>query len=127
MSNAYSIDLRERVVAYVHEGGKKAVACHIFKIGRDTLYRWLRQYQIEGSVAPKPRGKYSPRKLKDEVLAKHIADHPDATLAELAAVFEVSAVAVWKACRRLQITRKKNATLSRTRRASSHTVSSRIS
>ena len=116
MSNAYSLDLRERAIAYVHAGGEKQLACQIFQVGRDTLYRWLRQYQLEGSRAPKVRGKYAPRKLDDAVVAQYIADHPDATLVELGEVFTVSAVAIWKACQRLQITRKKNAPVRRTRR-----------
>ncbi len=124
MSNAYSLDLRQRAVAYVLEGGQKPEACRIFQIGRDTLYRWLRQYQTKGELAPKPRGKYASRKLDDAVLAQYIADHPDATLEELGQRFSVSAVAIWKACRRLQITRKKNAAVRRTRRASSRTVPS---
>ena len=109
MSKAYSLDLRERVVAYVQAGGDRKQACQIFQIGRDTLYRWLRQSQTEGSLAPRPRGKYAPRKLDDVVLAQYIAKHPDATLAELGEAFAVSAVAMWKAYRRLHITRKKNA------------------
>lgn len=107
MSNAYSLDLRERVVAYVQAGGDRKQACQIFQIGRDTLYRWLRQSQTEGSLAPRRRGKYAPRKLDDVVVAQYIAKHPDATLAELGEEFAVSAVAIWKACRPLQITRKK--------------------
>lgn len=124
MSNAYSIDLRQRAVAYVLEGGQRKQACHIFHIGRDTLYRWIQQYQTEGGLAPKPRGKYASRKLDDAVVAQYIAAHPDATLQELGQVFTVSAVAIWKACHRLQLTRKKNAAVRRTRRASPRTVSS---
>jgi len=111
MSNAYSLDLRERVVAYVQAGGDRKEACHIFQIGRDTLSRWLRQYQTEGNLAPRPRGKYAPRKLDDVMVAQYIATHPDATLAELGEEFAVSATAMWKACRRLHITRKKNASV----------------
>lgn len=114
MSNAYSVDLRERAVAYVLNGGQRTTACQIFQIGRDTLYRWLRQYQTEGALAPKARGKYASRKLDDAVVAQYIAEHPDATLEELGAHFAVSAVAIWKACRRLQITRKKTASVRRT-------------
>ena len=123
MSNAYSIDLRERVVAYVRAGGEKKLACHIFQIGRDTLYRWLRQYRIQGNVAPRPRGKYAPRKLDDVVVGQYIAEHSDATLAEVGEVVAVSGVAIWKACQRLQITRKKNAPVRRTKRARSRTIS----
>lgn len=101
------------------------MACQIFQIGRDTLYRWIRQYQTKGDLAPKARGKYAARKLDDALVAQYIADHPDATLQELGERFAVSAVAIWKACRRFQITRKKNAAIRRTRRASARAASSR--
>ena len=116
MSNAYSMDLRERAVVYVTGGGKQVVACQIFQIGRDTLYRWMRQYQASGHIAPKPRGKYVARKLDEERLGKYIAAHPDATLEELGQRFAVSSVAIWKACKRLHITRKKNVAVRRTQR-----------
>ncbi|WP_342349167.1 IS630 transposase-related protein [uncultured Nitrospira sp.] len=116
MSNAYSIDLRVRAMTFVLEGGRKKMACKIFNIGRDTLYRWTRQYQMQGHVTPKARGKYVVRKLDDAVLVSYIATHPDATLEELGREFAVSAVAIWKACRRLQITRKKNDAVRRTKR-----------
>jgi len=92
MSNAYSVDLRERAVAYVLNGGQRTTACQIFQIGRDTLYRWLRQYQTEGAFAPKAQGKYASRKLDDAVVAQYIAEHPDATLEELAEVDPTSLV-----------------------------------
>ena len=115
MSNAYSVDLRERAVAYVEGGGKKVKACEIFQIGHDTLYRWLRQHREQGTLQPRQRGKYKKRKIDDQALISYVAKHPDATLEEIGSVFEVSAVGIWKACKRLQITRKKNASLRRKR------------
>lgn len=115
MSNAYSVDLRERVVAYVVDGGQKGEACRIFQIGQDTVYRWLRQYRETGSVAPRKRGKYTPWKLNEAALQQYLKTHADATLKELAVVFAVSHVAIWKACRRLGISRKKNSAIPGTR------------
>lgn len=82
-----------------------------------TFSRLVEIRYIAGSGSIRPRavwppalgGKYAPRKLDDVVVEQSIAKHPDATLAELGEEFAVSAVAMWKACRRLQITRKKNA------------------
>lgn len=107
MSNAYSVDLRERAVAFVLNGGSKVTACEIFQIGENTLYRWLRQRRTLGHVTPKARGKTMPRKLADAELLAYVAGHPDATLAEMGQHFAVSPVAIWKACQRLAITRKK--------------------
>ncbi len=38
---SYDIDLRKAVVDYVNEGNKKTEAARIFKVGRQTVYRWL--------------------------------------------------------------------------------------
>ncbi|NKB80518.1 MAG: hypothetical protein GKS05_01200 [Nitrospirales bacterium] len=45
MSNTYSVDLRERPVAFVLKGGSRGTPCEIFQIGENTLYRWLRQHR----------------------------------------------------------------------------------
>lgn len=107
MSNSYSLDLRERAVAFIDEGGSKADACQIFKIGHNTIYLWIRQRKQRGSIKPKVRGKYKVRLLDDDKLLCHVKAHPDATLMEIANVFGVSHVAIWKALRRLNVTHKK--------------------
>ena len=38
---AYSIDLRKRVLDFIHSGGKKAEAAQRFSVDRTTIYRWL--------------------------------------------------------------------------------------
>jgi transposase len=40
---AYSLDLRKRVVDYVENGGGITKAAALFKVGRATIYRWLRE------------------------------------------------------------------------------------
>lgn len=115
MGNFYSLDLRERAVAFIDEGGTKVDACRIFKISHNTIYLWLRQRVLRGTIAPKQRGKYKTRLLDAAQLAAHVQHHPDATLMEIAAVFAVSHVAIWKALRRLKITHKKKPTVSRAR------------
>ena len=107
MSNFYSLDLRERVIAFVDEGGSKTDACRIFKIGHNTIYLWMRQRVSRGTIAPKARGKYKVRLLDDSKLSDYVKLHPDATLVEMAKIFSVSHVAIWKALRRLNITHKK--------------------
>ncbi len=113
---------RRRLASDLHDYLVQILVVCQLKINQGQVYRWLRQYQTQGSVAPRPRGKYAPRKLDDGVVAQYIAEHPDATLAELGEVFAVSGVAIWKACQRVQITRKTNASVPRTRRARSRTI-----
>ena len=107
MSNFYSLDLRERVISFIDEGGSKADACRIFKIGHNTVYLWIRQRKSRGTIKPKARGKYKVRLLDDEKVIEYVKKYPDATLMEMAKNFSVSHVAIWKALRRLNITHKK--------------------
>ena len=107
MSNNYSLDLRERVMAFIDEGGKKVDACRIFKVGHNTIYLWIRQRKSRGSIKPLARGKYKVRLLDDSKLTEYVRKHSDATLMEMAKEFSVSHVAIWKALRRLNITHKK--------------------
>ncbi|MCJ2542790.1 IS630 transposase-related protein, partial [Thermostichus vulcanus] len=38
---SYSLDLRERVVKYVEEGGSPTEAAQLYDVSRATIYRWL--------------------------------------------------------------------------------------
>jgi transposase len=47
---SYRVDLRERVVGYVCDGGSRTKAAKLFQVGRTTLYRWLKAQDLQ----PKP-------------------------------------------------------------------------
>jgi transposase len=100
----YSLDMRERAVCYVRDGGLRSEACRLFGIDRKTLYGWLRAQDL----APKRCGPRR-RKLDKAALAAHVRDHADALLRERAAHFGVSGVAIWKALRQLKISKKNDA------------------
>ena len=36
----YSLDLRQKVINYVENGGRVTEATKVFGIGRSTIYRW---------------------------------------------------------------------------------------
>lgn len=99
---SYSIDLRERVIGYVQNGGSQAEASVIFKISRKTIYNWMQRTDLSA----KPRTEWD-GKLDKALLAAHVRDHPDALLRERAAHFGVRINAIWSALQRLGI-RKKN-------------------
>ncbi len=57
MAKPYSIDLRERVVASVEEGGlSRHRAAARFGIGVSTAIAWVRRFRETGSVAPGQMG-----------------------------------------------------------------------
>lgn len=67
MGRAYSIDLRERVVAAVEDGGlscRRAAAQ--FGVGVSTAIRWVERLRKTGSVAPGKVGGYKPRAIAGE-------------------------------------------------------------
>lgn len=103
----YSQDLRERVVAYVHGGGKKREAARLFKVGENTVYLWIRLYKKQGSLAPKKRTSFyqtmDPAKLKE-----YVAANPDHTISQIAHALKAGRQTVFSWLRRLGITRKKN-------------------
>jgi putative transposase len=99
---SYDTDLRERVIAFVKNGGRKTDAVRIFNLSRATIYNWLQR----SDLTPKKRG-LSDRKLSKKELAAHVEAHPDAFLRERAAHFGVRTSTVWAALRQMGI-RKKN-------------------
>ena len=64
MGRAYSMDLRERVVAAVtQEGLSRRRAAARFGISDSTAINWLKRVATTGSVAPGQIGGQKPRKI----------------------------------------------------------------
>ena len=104
MIMAYSTDLRERVLDFINNGGSKAAAKRTFGISRRTIYNWLETEDPLTSGKPGPKG---PRNIDYDELRQHVADSPDATLAERAKHFGVSKGCISYTFEKLNITRKK--------------------
>ncbi|MBF0154585.1 MAG: helix-turn-helix domain-containing protein, partial [Magnetococcales bacterium] len=49
---SYHTDLRERVIAFIKNGGQKTDAARIFNVSRGTIYNWLQRPDL----TPKKRG-----------------------------------------------------------------------
>lgn len=112
---AYSVDLRERVVNYIAEGNSKAKAARTFRVGRSTIYDWLKRE----SLTPDKPGPTKPWKLCPDALQAHVIESPDAYQHERGAELGVSRHVVLYGLKRLKITRKKNDNLSGERRHTS--------
>jgi transposase len=111
---AYSIDLRERVVAACDAGDatREQVAAR-FAVSVPWIRKLLRQRRQTGSIAPKLRGGGRAPAFDAEAadrLREAVRADDDATLAELAHAAGVSCgpSAVHRALGRLGITRKKS-------------------
>jgi putative transposase len=97
----YSLDFRHRVVSFIEEGGSQREAQRIFKISRNTIYRWCTSVDLR----PKIHGSRH-RKLDKAALKLHVREHPDAKLSERAAHFDVHPSAIWYQLRKMNLVKK---------------------
>lgn len=99
---SYSVDMRERAVKYVRDGGSQTEASRLFGVDRKTIYHWLHRKDL----SPHP-AKTRHRVIDKDRLMAHVRRHPDALLRERAQEFGVTPSGLWRAMRRLGM-RKKN-------------------
>lgn len=64
MGKPYSMDLRERAVSAVVEGGlSRHKAAAQFDVATSTVVAWVRRFRETGSVAPGQMGGHKPKKI----------------------------------------------------------------
>jgi transposase len=66
MGRPYSLDLRERVVAAVHEGMSCEEAADFYQVSKSSAIRWVRRERETGSAAALPMGGKRPFALADQ-------------------------------------------------------------
>lgn len=115
---AYSLDLRQKVVAAVERGDSiiEEVAAS-FGVGQTFVKKMLRQHRETGDLSPRPHGGGQTRCLSDKhfkLLRREVERRPDKTAAALRDHLEeragvsVSRLTVTRALARLGLSRKKN-------------------
>ncbi len=108
---AYSMDLRERVLADFDGGMTKAALSRKYRVSTRWIYKLEKQRERTGDIAPR-HGKGGPKpKLAGhtERLLELIEEQPDASLRELRDRLGVSVSigTIWNTLRRLGVTFKK--------------------
>ena len=109
---AYSIDLRRRVVAAYDRGMAVVEITATFSIHQTTVSRWLKRRARTGTIRPLNQHPGRRRKLDDQAhrrLADLVDQNPDATLVELRDRVGVDCClgTLWLALDRLGLTYKK--------------------
>ena len=110
---AYSVDVRQRIVAAVEAGEHSLGAlAELFSVHLSTIVRLLQRFRSTGSVQPKPHAGGPRPKLDAKATARLlelVRQQPDATLAELRDRLGVdcSIGAIFRTLKREGITRKK--------------------
>ena len=107
----YSMDLRERVAQAVdaQEGSLRQLARR-FRVSLSFITRLLALRRQTHSLAPRPHRGGPPPTLDQaglQRLGQLVHDQPDAILDELAGQLGCGRMTVWRALRRLKLTRKK--------------------
>ena len=112
MSQAYSMDLRTRVLADVDDGMKPAEVAQKYRVSRSWVYKILHFRRTTGSCAARQPRRSRTTKLDDVLPAIEAAvrQKPDATLRELREMLNLSVglSTLWRALKRLQFTFKKS-------------------
>jgi transposase len=112
MPKAFSVDLRERVLADYDEGARPVDLAVKYRVCERWVYKLLKQRQQIGSIEPL-YGKPGPKpKLGEhlEELRALVGQRPDATLEELRQKLpvQVCVATVWNALQDLDISLKKS-------------------
>lgn len=113
----YSLDLRTRVVAALHQpGSRQAAVAERFGVSVAFIKKLLRHERETGSLAPKPasggRARYLDAGAQAWVVA-YVEQHADATLAELNQAWQaqggrpVGQTCLWQVLDEHQLRRKK--------------------
>lgn len=122
MGRAYSLDLRERVVAAVEAGQSCRAVAQTFTVSVASVVKWSQRHRTSGSPAPQPVGgrkPYAVARERDWLLAR-LAQQPDLTLRALLLELRergmvVSYYALWHFLQHEGITFKKKPARQRTR------------
>ncbi len=81
---AYSSDLRERVVRSAQSGRGQSWIAREFGIALGTVKRYLKRYQLTGTLQPTRQRREQPRISEADLpaLQAQVDAHPDATIAQ---------------------------------------------
>jgi len=113
MPGPYSMDLRARVIARVEAGASRREAAEHFEISASAAIKWVKAFHETGRCAAKPfRGCISPLEKHADFLCALVAQQPDLTLDEIAAIMHKHKVpakrtSLWRFFQRHKITFKK--------------------
>ena len=104
---AYSIDFRKAAIEYMEKGHSKEELYEAFGIYPSRITSWRKLLKETGSLEPQYK-ETRERKIDLIELTKAVERKPDATLAELAKLFNCTNVAIFYALERAKLPLKKN-------------------
>ena len=103
---AYSIDLRIKVISYIKKGNSQKLATEVFNLNKATVNRWWLRYKQEGHVKPR-ENKGRKAKIDRAELKRYVESQPNSMLRDIGLKFKVSANSVHKCLKKLGFSYKK--------------------
>jgi len=107
---AHDKRFRESVLKFIDSGHTIREASRLFEISPTTIMSWRKLRQETGGLSKRPVERMH-KKIDPVKLLAYYENNPDSYLNEAAEHFGCSSVAIFKAKKRLGITRKKNKTI----------------
>ena len=104
---AYDKKFRASVLEFIDKGHSIREAAKVFGIGISTIMDWRKLRSQTGELNKRPQER-THKKISSEELLTYYKENPDSYLVEAADYFGCSTTAIFKARKRLGITRKKN-------------------
>ena len=104
---AYRKDYRKAAIEYMEKGHSKEELKEAFGIYPSRITAWRRLLRETGSLEPQYK-ETRERKIDLTELTEAIERKPDATLGELAKIFDCTEVAIFYALKRAKLTLKKS-------------------
>ena len=92
----YSLDLREKVINFVENGGTITKAAYTFGIGRASIYRWLSRPKLSATKV-----KSRQIKLDGKELEKDVKQNPESKLSDRTKKIGVNQPAIFYALKRI--------------------------
>jgi transposase len=107
---AYSMDLRQRVISACDGGKRTGEVARIYSVSPAWVRRLKQHRRERGDIVPRNGGGSRGRKIDRERLAELVKQQPDATLVELRDRLGITVTpwAISKALRELQLSYKKS-------------------
>jgi len=86
---AYSIDLRQKVIEFITQGNTQKLATQIFNLNKATVNRWWLRHKKEGHIRPRINLGKKP-KVTEEEFKIYIAQNLNFTTADMGRYFNIS-------------------------------------
>lgn len=103
---AYSIDLRQKVIEFIGQGNTQRLATKIFNINKATVNRWWLRHKNEGHIRPRKNLGKKP-KVTEEEFKVYVTQNRNFTTVDMGRYFNISSSGAFYYLRKFGFSYKK--------------------